>query len=115
MHLKWKEAGAMGTNAIVGGGVPQAAGYAWSARQAGTDAVSVAYLGDGAANIGSTLEAVTYRLFHQNGPFPGSAFRYRSKEEEAAWRERDPVRQIGDQLVRRGLLTRERVEESVAA
>ena len=24
MHLQWKEAGAMGTNAIVGGGVPQA-------------------------------------------------------------------------------------------
>jgi 2-oxoisovalerate dehydrogenase E1 component len=58
---------------------------------------------------------VTYRFFHQNGPFPGSAFRYRSKEEEAAWRERDPVRQIGDQVVRRGLLTRERVEQAVAA
>ena len=28
MHLQWKEAGAMGTNAIVGGGVPQAAGFA---------------------------------------------------------------------------------------
>jgi 2-oxoisovalerate dehydrogenase E1 component len=27
MHLQWKEAGAMGTNAIVGGGVPLAAGY----------------------------------------------------------------------------------------
>ena len=26
MHLQWKEAGAIGTNAIVGGGVPQAAG-----------------------------------------------------------------------------------------
>jgi 2-oxoisovalerate dehydrogenase E1 component len=194
MHLQWKDAGAMGTNAIVGGGVPQAAGYAWAARQAGTDAVSVTYFGDGAANIGSTLEsfnlaaawqlpvcffvennqyavsttvaeatgeprlsargpgfgiaswrvdgmdplavhlamreavehmragrgptlieADTYRFFHQNGPFPGSAFRYRSKEEEAAWRERDPVRQIGDQLVRRGLLTPERVAESVAA
>jgi 2-oxoisovalerate dehydrogenase E1 component len=25
MHLQWKDAGAMGTNAIVGGGVPQAA------------------------------------------------------------------------------------------
>ena len=39
MHLQWKEAGAMGTNAIVGGGVPQAAGFAWAHRQAGTDAV----------------------------------------------------------------------------
>src|SRR3712207_5728948 len=56
MHLQWKEAGAMGTNAIVGGGVPQAAGFAWSDRQAGSDAVSVTYFGDGAVNIGSTLE-----------------------------------------------------------
>jgi len=30
MHLKWKEAGAIGTNAIVGGGVPLAAGSAWA-------------------------------------------------------------------------------------
>ena len=58
MHLQWREAGAMGTNAIVGGGVPQAAGFAWSHRQAGTDAVSVTYFGDGAANIGSTLESM---------------------------------------------------------
>ncbi|MDX6212077.1 MAG: 2-oxoisovalerate dehydrogenase component, partial [Frankiales bacterium] len=56
MHLQWKEAGAMGTNAIVGGGVPQAAGFAWANRQAGTDAVAVTYFGDGAVNIGSTLE-----------------------------------------------------------
>ena len=58
MHLQWKAAGAMGTNAIVGGGVPQAAGFAWSHRQAGTDAVSVTYFGDGATNIGSTLETM---------------------------------------------------------
>src|SRR5450756_2543286 len=56
MHLQWKEAGAMGTNAIVGGGVPQAAGFAWANRQARTDAVAVTYFGDGAVNIGSTLE-----------------------------------------------------------
>ncbi len=56
MHLQWKDAGAMGTNAIVGGGVPMAAGFAWADRQAGTDAVSVTYFGDGAVNIGSTLE-----------------------------------------------------------
>ena len=56
MHLQWREAGAMGTNAIVGGGVPQAAGSAWNMRRAGTDAVSVTYFGDGAVNIGSVLE-----------------------------------------------------------
>ncbi len=56
MHLQWREAGAMGTNAIVGGGVPQAAGFAWNQLHAGTDAVSVTYFGDGAVNIGSVLE-----------------------------------------------------------
>ena len=30
MHLQWLEAGALGTNAIVGGGVPMAAGNAWA-------------------------------------------------------------------------------------
>src|SRR4051812_26729353 len=56
MHLQWHEAGAFGTNAIVGGGVPLAAGSAWAHRHAGTDAIAVTYFGDGAINIGSTLE-----------------------------------------------------------
>jgi 2-oxoisovalerate dehydrogenase E1 component len=183
MHLQWHEAGAIGTNAIVGGGVPLAAGSAWAHRQAGTDAVAVTYFGDGAINIGSTLETMNlaaawklplcffiennryavsttveeatgeprlsgrgpgfgiaswkvdgmdplavhlamqealahlragegpavveadvYRYFHQNGPFPGSAFRYRTKEEEEQWRARDPIDQVGLNLVRRGIL-----------
>ena len=58
MHLQWKEIGAMGTNAIVGGAVPFATGFAWSDRHAGTDAVSVTYFGDGAMNIGSVLESL---------------------------------------------------------
>ena len=58
MHLQWKEAGAIGTNAIVGGGVPLAAGSAWAHKHAGTDAVAVTYFGDGAVNIGSTLESL---------------------------------------------------------
>jgi 2-oxoisovalerate dehydrogenase E1 component len=191
MHLRWPEAGAMGTNAIVGGGVPHAAGFAWAHRHSGSDAVAVTYFGDGAANIGSTLEtfnlasawhlpvcffiennqyavsttvaeatgdprlsarglgfnipswqvdgmdplavhqamrealavmrggggptiieADTYRFFHQNGGFPGSAFGYRSKEEESAWRDRDPVPRTADQLVRLGLLKPSDVEEA---
>jgi 2-oxoisovalerate dehydrogenase E1 component len=183
MHLQWKQAGAIGTNAIVGGGVPLAAGSAWAHRQAGTDAVAVTYFGDGAVNIGSTLETMNlaaawqlplcffvennqyavstrvaeatgeprlsargpgfgisswrvdgmnplavhlamgeavahmragngptvveadvYRYFHQNGAFPGSAFRYRTKEEEASWRARDPIDQIRAHLLRRGIL-----------
>ena len=179
MHLQWKEAGAMGTNAIVGGGVPQAAGFAWAHHHAETDAVSVTYFGDGATNIGSTLETMnlasawhlpvcffiennryavstsveeatgeprlssrgpgfgiaswkvdgmdplavhlamteavdrmrhghgptvieadTYRFFHQNGGFAGSAFGYRTKEEEQEWRARDPLTTAASQLVR---------------
>ena len=193
MHLQWKEAGAMGTNAIVGGGVPQAAGFAWSHRHAQTDAVSVSYFGDGATNIGSTLEtmnlasawdlpvcffiennryavsttveestgeprlsarglgfniaawkvdgmdplavhlamteavehmrtgkgptvveAETYRYFHQNGGFAGSAFGYRTKEEEQHWRARDPLTQTADQLVRLGILSEEETQQALS-
>jgi 2-oxoisovalerate dehydrogenase E1 component len=55
--------------------------------------------GDGA----TIIEADVYRYFHQNGPFPGSSFRYRSKEEEALWRDRDPIDLVARHLVRRGL------------
>ncbi|MBY0431237.1 MAG: MFS transporter, partial [Rhodospirillales bacterium] len=48
MHLRWEEAGALGTNAIVGGGAPMAAGAAWAHRRAGTGDVAVTYFGDGA-------------------------------------------------------------------
>ena len=183
MHLQWFEAGALGTNAIVGGGVPMAAGNAWAQQHSGTSDVTVTYFGDGAANIGSVLEslnltsawrlplcffienngyavsttveeatgeprlsaralgfgipawrvdgmdplavhlvmeralarlragegpvvieAVTYRFFHQNGPFPGSAFGYRTKEEEAAWRARDPLDRVAAEMTRLGLI-----------
>lgn len=58
MHLRWIEAGALGTNAIVGGGVPLAAGAAMAHKLAGTGDVAVTYFGDGAINIGSTLETM---------------------------------------------------------
>ena len=58
MHLQWFEAGALGTNAIVGGGVPMAAGNAWAQRHSGTSDLTVTYFGDGAANIGSVLESL---------------------------------------------------------
>ena len=170
MHLQWLEAGALGTNAIVGGGVPMGAGNSYAQRQSGTTDLTVSYFGDGAVNIGSVLEtmnlaaawtlpfvffiennlyavsttvaeatgehrlsgrgpgfgipswrvdgmdplavhlamtevadrirggggpavveAEVYRFFHQNGPYPGSAFGYRAKNEEAEWRARDPA------------------------
>jgi 2-oxoisovalerate dehydrogenase E1 component len=58
MHLRWTEAGNLGTNAIVGGGVAMAAGAAWSHRRAGTGDVAFNYFGDGAINIGSVLETM---------------------------------------------------------
>ena len=184
MHLQWIEAGAMGTNAIVGGAVPFAAGFAWNHKHAKTDSVAVTYFGDGAVNIGSVLETLNlaaawslpicffvennkygvsttveeatgeprlsargpgfkiaswqvdgmdplavylatqqavdhmrsgkgptmieanvYRYFHQNGPFPGSAFGYREKSEEAEWRKRDPIQMLESQLIRRKLMS----------
>ncbi len=194
MHLQWEEAGAIGTNAIVGGGVPFAAGSGWAHRHAGTNNVAVTYFGDGAANIGSTLEsfnlaaawkvpvcffiennmyavsttvfeatgeprlsargpgfgitsfkvdgmnplavylamqaandhmrsgkgptiieADVYRYFHQNGPFPGSAFKYRTKEEEASWRARDPIDSVASHLVRRKLITQNQVDAFIGS
>lgn len=183
MHLRWREAGVLGTNAIVGGGVPMAAGAAWCHKRAGTGDVVVTYFGDGAVNIGSVLEtmnlaaawslplcffiennlyavatridevtrelrlaargqafgipawrvdgmdplavklatdealrllragrgpaiieAQVYRYFHQNGALPGSAFGYRTKEEEAEWRARDPLDRVAREMIRRELI-----------
>src|SRR5258708_39951094 len=81
MHLQWLEAGALGTNAIVGGGVPMAAGNAWAQKHSGTTDLTVAYFGDGAVNIGSVLEtmnlASAWRLplcfFIENNGYAGSA------------------------------------------
>ena len=188
MHLQWFEAGALGTNAIVGGGAPMAAGNAWSQEHSGTTDLTINYFGDGAAQIGSVLESMNlaaawklpvcffvennlyavstradeitadprfsvrgqgfgipswrvdgmdplavhlameeaavrmrsgegptvieaevYRFFHQNGPYPGSAFGYRTKEEESAWRARDPLDLMARKMIERGLLDDERV------
>lgn len=58
MHLRWAEAGAMGTNAIVGGGVPIANGLAWAKQREGKGNVAVTYFGDGSIHIGSVPESM---------------------------------------------------------
>ena len=58
MHLKSVEKGVLGSFAIVGAGLPAAVGAAFSARYQGQDRVSVAFFGDGAANIGAFHEAL---------------------------------------------------------
>src|SRR3954471_23831368 len=61
----------------------------------------------------TVVEVDTYRFFHQNGGFAGSAFGYRTKEEEKQWRDRDPLTQTASQLVRRGLLTEDETRQAV--
>ena len=184
MHLRWAEAGALGTNAIVGGGVPFANGVAWARKRKGQGDVVVTYFGDGGVNIGSVpeslnlaalwnlpicffienngfavsttleeetrevrmssrglaygipsyrvdgmdpvavrlvmekalktmrsgkgpvlIEAVVYRYMHHGGGTVGSAFGYRTKEEEAEWKGRDPLARMAKEMIARKWLT----------
>src|SRR3546814_12771542 len=50
-----------------------------------------------AGKVPAVIEADVYRFFHQNGPFPGSAFGYRTKAEEQA---RSEERREGKECVR---------------
>jgi acetoin:2,6-dichlorophenolindophenol oxidoreductase subunit alpha len=58
MHLADFRVGSLGETAIVGAGIPQAAGAAYAARIRGTDQVALAFFGDGGANIGSFHEGL---------------------------------------------------------
>ncbi|MCK0505380.1 alpha-ketoacid dehydrogenase subunit alpha/beta [Aromatoleum anaerobium] len=58
MHLRWVEAGAMGTNAIVGGGVPIANGLAWAQKRRNKGEVTFTFFGDGGMNIGAVPESM---------------------------------------------------------
>lgn len=197
MHLKWDECGVLGSNAIVGGNVPHAVGYALAEKMRGTGDIAVGFFGDGAMQIGSGYESMnmaalydlpmlffcennlyavsthvseqtretrlsgrgvglgvpgltvdgqnpvlvraavahareamrarpgpwlieveTYRYLHQSGPLPGSNFGYRTKEEEDAWRERDPLALMWQRLLEMKLVAPSdpaRYEERVAA
>jgi len=52
----------------------------------------------------AVIEAEVYRFFHQNGPYPGSAFGYRTKEEEQSWRARDPLERVATEMTKLGQL-----------
>lgn len=58
MHISDLNVGMLGANGIVGGGPPLVVGAALSAKTLKTGAVSVAFLGDGAANQGTVAEAL---------------------------------------------------------
>lgn len=57
----------------------------------------------------AVIEAEVYRYFHQNGPYPGSAFGYRDKDEEAHWRTRDPLDRVATEMIALGLIDETRV------
>jgi 2-oxoisovalerate dehydrogenase E1 component len=56
------------------------------------------------------IEAEVYRFFHQNGPYPGSAFGYRPKEEEKAWSERDPLTRLSAEMKKLKLIDDKGIE-----
>ncbi len=58
MHIADVELGILGANGIVGGGPPLAAGAALAVQYQGKDDVAVCFFGDGAANQGTTHEAM---------------------------------------------------------
>jgi acetoin:2,6-dichlorophenolindophenol oxidoreductase subunit alpha len=57
MHLADLSVGALGSNAIVGGHLPMTVGVALANQYLGNSAVSVAFFGDGATNIGAFHES----------------------------------------------------------
>ena len=58
MHIFAPEIGVLGTNGIVGGGVPHAVGAALSHKLLGRDGVAVTFFGDGASNQGVLFESM---------------------------------------------------------
>ena len=68
------------------------------------------------------IQADVYRFYHQSSAIPGSAFGYRTKEEEESWRVRDPYDLLRNKLSEHGILAVEQfdaidnaVSEAVAA
>ena len=60
MHLAWPDGGLPGSSAIVAGTIPLAVGAALAFSMQRTDAVSVAFFGDGAVNEGVWYESLNF-------------------------------------------------------
>ena len=65
MHLKYDEAGVLGSNAIVGGNIPHAVGYALAAKLQAKSEMSVAFFGDGAMQMGTAYEAINLAALYK--------------------------------------------------
>lgn len=178
MHAADPAVGILGGNGIVGGGIPYAAGAAYSAVLDGSDRVSVVFFGDGASNQGAFHETVNLaaawnlpmlfvcennlyaemtpfretvkevdiarraagygipgvvvdgnhvlevleatrtavararagegptllelKTYRWGGHFQGDPCKYRTREEEALWQSRDPLRLFREQLLATG-------------
>ena len=60
MHFACVEKNILGTNGIVGAGIPIAAGVGYSIAYRGTDQLVACFLGDGAANTGAFHEGINF-------------------------------------------------------
>ncbi len=65
MHLTSVEHGVMGSYAIIGSQLCIACGTAWSAQIRGTEQATVAFMGDGATNIGAFHEALNFAAVYR--------------------------------------------------
>ena len=65
MHIADMGLGHLGANAIVGGGIPAVVGAGLSARHKGSEAVSVAFFGDGATGQGILYESMNMAALWQ--------------------------------------------------
>ena len=63
MHIHHRASGFLGTSAIVGGGLPWAAGAGWARRVQGRDDISVGFTGDGAFAQGVFHEVLRLSQF----------------------------------------------------
>lgn len=187
MHVADVELGMLGANGIVGGGPPLASGAALALKYLGKDDVAICFFGDGAANQGTTHEAMNLatcwklpvvfvnennmygissctinsmcvadiadrasaydmpglvvdgndvaavyeaafeaikrarsgdgpsliecKTYRHRGHFEGDPCTYRSKEEVAEWKEKDPIPRFEKKLLEMNVLTTEKIEE----
>ncbi len=58
MHVASKEWGVVGSNGVVGGGIPASLGTAFASQYKGKDQVTVCFFGDGATNEGTFHESL---------------------------------------------------------
>ncbi len=189
MHLRDKQAGFLGSNAIVAGGIPLATGAAFTEKFNNTGNIVVCFFGDGAINQGAFheacnlaglwklpiifflenneyavatnvenscavselsiraasygmdahivdgndaiaiyklinsvaedirknnrpcfIEAKCYRRYHHAGDQPGSAFKYRSKEEENIWMKKEVVTNFPENILKNGILSKKEID-----